>query len=112
MLWMLEGSADAPGWKTLLADAKDDKIDWRLLDRDAFVIVRSDEPPEVYEGMTLCEPADGLYIDQQGNSLYVVNREQVAGPDELIEALGDEARQMYAEVGDPLLVIQRLGKAF
>ncbi len=111
MLWMLKGGNDAPGWKTLLSDAKEDKLDWRLLDRDAFMIVRSDDPPPDYEGMVVSEPVDGLYIDQQGNSLYVVDREQVEGPEALIEALGDEAMKMLEELGDPLAVIQRLGKA-
>lgn len=112
MLWIIEGEHDAPGWKTLLADAKAEKLDWRLLDRDAFVIVEADEPPTQYEGMVPAAPVDGLYIDQQGNHLYIVDRGQVAGPDELFEALGDEAKKLRDELGDHLVALQQLGKAY
>ncbi|MBW2528716.1 MAG: hypothetical protein JRI23_31365 [Deltaproteobacteria bacterium] len=110
-LWLLEGNFDTPGWKDLERDAKADKVDWVLFDRDAFAIIAAQEPPE-YDGFSVREPGDGLYVDQQGNSVCIVDRELVRRPEQVIEALGPKAKELLDELGDPVAVLQRLGKAF
>ena len=110
-LWLLKGDFYTPGWKDLERDAKADKVDWVLFDRDAFAIIAAQEPPE-YEGFTVGEPGDGLYVDQQGNSVCIFDRELLRRPEELIEKLGPEAQQLLEKLGDPVAVLQRLGKAF
>ena len=111
-LWLLKGEHDAPGWKSLTQQAKDAKIDWRLFDRDAWVLLRAPQAPTEYEGMEPSVPPDGLYIDQQGNHLYLVDRTEVPNAEALIEALGDDAQALLTELGDPLTVLQRLGRAY
>lgn len=110
-LWLLRGDFDAPGWKDLERDAKEDKVDWVLFDRDAFALLNADAPP-AYEGFTVSEPPDGLYVDQQGNSVCIVDRKLVRRPEQVIDALGPEAKELLAQLGDPVAVLQRLGKAY
>ncbi len=111
-LWLLKGEHDAPGWRDLEQGAKKDEIDWRLFDRDAWALIRAPEPPTQYEGMVPCEPPDGLYVDQNGNSVCLVNREEVAGPEVVIAALGDKAQAMLEKLKDPIAVLERLGRAY
>ena len=111
-LWLLKGDYDAPGWKPLEKDAKNDEVDWRIFDRDAWVLIRAAEAPTQYEGLEPTEPPDGIYVDQNGNSVCVVDRQEVASPEKVIEALGDEAKAMLAKVGDPVVALERLGRAY
>lgn len=111
-LWLLKGDYDAPGWKPLEKDAKSGTLDWRVFDRDAWALIRAAEPPTQYEGLVPGEPPDGIYVDQNGNSVCVVGGEEVAGPVKVIEALGDEAKAMLEKVGDPVLALERLGRAY
>jgi hypothetical protein len=58
------------------------------------------------------KPPDGLYVSEQGYPIYVVDGKEVPGPDPLIKALGKEAEEMLEQIGDPIAVLQRLGKAY
>jgi hypothetical protein len=111
-LWLLKGKHDAPGWKPLEKDAKDNAVDWRMFDRDGWVLIRAAEPPTQYEGLIPGEPPDGIYVDQQGNSVCLLGRQEVAGPEEVIEGLGDEGKAMLEKVGDAVRALERLGRAY
>jgi hypothetical protein len=111
-LWLMRADHEAAGWKDVERDAKSGALDWRLLDRDAFVLVRGAEPPQGYEGFTVSAPADGVYVDQQGRPVYVVAQHEVAGPEEVIAALGPEAEALLAKLGDGDRVLERLGRAY
>jgi hypothetical protein len=111
-LWLLKGKRSAPGWKLLEEESKADKVDLVIFDREGWALLRASEPPTKYEGMEPTEPADGLYVSEQGYPIYVVDKKEVAGPDPLIKALGKEAEEMLEKLGDPVVVIQRLGKAY
>ena len=110
-LWLLRADPEAAGWKAVQADAKDDKIDWVLFDRDAWVLLRAAAPPS-YEGFVAEKPADGIYVDQQGNSVCVLQGKLVGRPEEVIAALGDDAQKLLDKIGDPVAVLERLGKAY
>jgi len=111
-LWLLKGDYDAPGWKLLEKEAKAKEVDWVIFDRDAWALIRAEEEPTKYEGLTPSEPQDGLYLDHQGNAVAVFEGKLIPGPDALIEALGDEAKALLEKLGDPLKVIERLGKSY
>ena len=111
-LWLLKGTPEAPGWKNLEKDARSEEIDVVLFDRDAWALLYADEAPTKYEGLAPSEPADGLYIDNNGRPCYVVARKEVRGPMELIAALGPEAEALLKTIGDPDIVIERLGRSY
>jgi len=111
-LWLLKGDHDAPGWKALQRDAKEQTLDWVIFDRDAWCLVRAEEAPTQYEGLEPTEPQTGLYMDHQGNSVAVFEGKLVPGPEALIEKLGGEAKELLEQLGDPLAVLDRLGKAY
>jgi hypothetical protein len=111
-LWLLRGDRFAPGWKLLEEESKADKIDLVVFDREGWALMRASEPPTKYEGMEPTKPADGLYVSEQGYPIYVVDGKEVPGPDPLIKALGKEAEEMLEQIGDPIVVLQRLGKAY
>ncbi len=111
-LWLLKGSRSAPGWRTLEGDSKEEKVNLVVFDRDAWAIIKAEEPPEQYEGLVPEEPADGLYVSQQGYPVFVVDKQEVYGPEDVIKALGKEAEELLQKVGDPTVVLQRLGRAF
>ena len=110
-LWLIKADPEAAGWTAVQQDAKDDKIDWVLFDRDAWVLLRAAEAPS-YDGFTVAELKDGIYVDQQGNSVCLVAGEIVKGPEEVIAVLGDEAKQLLDKIGDPVAVLERLGRAY
>jgi hypothetical protein len=111
-LWLLKGERTAPGWKKLEQDSKDDKVALVIFDRAAWALIRAADPPTAYEGLAPTEPKDGLYVSEQGIPIYVVDRKEVRTAEQLIDALGDEAKQLLDELGDPIKVLERLGKAY
>lgn len=70
-LWLLEGPYEAPGWKPLEADSRGKKIDLLLFDRAAWALVQAPAAPDRYEGLPARTPPDGLYLDDQGRTVYV-----------------------------------------
>jgi hypothetical protein len=111
-LWLLKGKLTAPGWQTLEEDSKAKKIDLVVFDRECWALVSAKKGPTKYEGLVPAEPQDGLYVSEQGQPIYVVDRQEVRGPNELIKALGEEAEKKLEELGDPIVVLQKLGKTF
>jgi hypothetical protein len=111
-LWLLTADFDAPGWKQLQADSKEDKVDLLFFDRDSWALLYAEDDAPKYEGMTPKVPQDGMYIAHDGRFIYVVNRQEVLTAKKVIEALGDEAKEMLKKIGDADLVLQRLGRAF
>ena len=112
MLWLLKGGYEAPGWRDLETDAKAGTTDVVHFDRLAWALVNADEPPRVYDGLEPTEPPDGLYIDPNGVPLYLVDRKIVGSAEEVLDALGDEARKLAKELGDADAALQRLGRAY
>ena len=110
--WLLKGNFDAPGWDVLRREYDDEKVEIVHLDPKVWAMVEADDPPTGYDGLTAAEPADGLYLDPQGNALYLVNGAVVRTAEEVIAALGDEASEMFEKIGDAHTVLQRMGRAF
>ncbi len=111
-LWLLVGKWDAPGWANLQKDSKEEKVDIVIFDRDRWALLREDEPPTQYEGLTPTEPKDGMYVSESGYPIYVFDKHEVMTGRELIEALGDDAKAMFEKVGDADFALERLGLAF
>ncbi|MCU0304874.1 MAG: hypothetical protein MUC56_12550 [Thermoanaerobaculales bacterium] len=111
-LWLLRGDLDAPGWNVLRADYKDKKIEIVHLDPKVWAIVEQDEPPSGYDGLTATEPPDGLYLDPNGSPMYLVGGAVVKRAEDVVKALGAEARAMLERLGDPHTVLERLGRSF
>jgi hypothetical protein len=113
LLWLLRGERTEPGWKELEQDSRAEAVDLVIFDRDAgFALVRAADPPDKYQGLVPGEPADGLYVSEQGQPIYVVSRAEVRTAEQLIDALGDDAKALLAQLRDPIRVLQRLGRAF
>lgn len=113
LLWLLRGDRTEPGWGPLEADARSGEMAVVIFDRGAgWALVRSTNPVEQYEGMVSEAPKDGLYVSEQGYPIYIVNRQEVRGPREVIAAIGDKAEKMLEEMDDPDAVLQRLGYAY
>jgi hypothetical protein len=111
-LWLLEGDADAPGWDQLERDARAKKIDVLLFDRDRWALARAEQPPDTYPGLVPRAPADGLYLDHHGRPCYVAGRREVASGRSVVRALGAVAEALLAKLGDPDVVLERLGRVF
>lgn len=110
--WLLKGDLDAPGWNALRKDYDDKKVEIIHLDPRVWAMVEADDPPASYDGLTAVEPADGLYLDPQGNALYMVDGAVVKTAEQVVAALGDDAKTMLEKLGDAHLVLQRIGRAF
>ncbi len=111
-LWLLRGDPDAEGWTRLELDARSDTLDVLLFDRDRWALVRSESAPTAYAGLNPTAPLDGLYLDNSGRPCYVVGRQEVASARSVVKALGAEAEALLAKLGDPSLVLERLGRVF
>ena len=111
-LWLLKGRHDAPGWKQLEADSRGDKIDLLLFDRAAWALVRAPEAPQQYPGLPPEPPPDGLYLDDQGRTVYVAGGREVSGPREVLAVLGPQAEELLRKHGDPDTVLERLGRVY
>jgi len=112
MYWLLKGDLEAPGWNALRKDYDDKKVEIVHLDPKVWAVVEADDPPAGYDGLTAVKPADGVYLDPQGNALYLVDAAVVRTPQEVIAALGSEAAALLEKTGDPLTVLQRMGRSF
>lgn len=110
--WLLKGDLGAPGWNALRKDYDDKKIEIVHLDPKVWAMIEADDAPSGYDGLTAVEPADGLYLDPNGNALYLVNGAVVRTPEEVITALGNEATTLLEKIGDPQTVLQRMGRSF
>lgn len=111
-LWLLRGAHDAPGWNILRQDLKEEKIDIQHLDPKVWALVRADDEPTGYEGLEAVEPADGMYLDPNGSPSYLVRGEFATSAKEVIEALGDDARELLDRIGNAETVLERLGRVF
>jgi hypothetical protein len=112
VLWLLRGAPDAPGWDKLQADSMQQKINVISFDRDRWALIKDEDPPRGYEGLTPSEPPDGVYLDGYGRPVFVLGRREVHSGRVVVEALGDEARQLLDRVGDPVMVLDRLGRSY
>lgn len=110
--WLLRGEHAAPGWNVLRKDYKDEEIEIVHLDPNVWAMIEADDPPEGYDGLASEEPVDGLYLDPQGNALYIVDGAVVRTPEEVIAALGDDAVELNKKIGDAHTTLQRLGRSF
>ncbi len=111
-IWLLKGPHDAPGWVPLEKDARESKIQVLLFDRDAWALVRAPALPTQYEGLAGAQAASGLYLDNQGRNVYVAGGIKVGNPREVIATLGAQAAEMLKQLGDPDLVLERLGRVY
>jgi hypothetical protein len=111
-LWLLRGEPDAPGWDALQADAMAKRVKVLHFDRDRWALVKAADPPGGYEGLDPTEPPDGLYLDNYGRPCYVVGRREVHSARAVVRALGTEAEALLDKLGDPHLVLERLGRCY
>jgi hypothetical protein len=111
-LWLLEGPPDAPGWGPLEADSRENKIDVVLFDRAGWALLRAPEGPTKYGGLVPTAPRDGLYLDNQGRAIYLAGGKEVRGPREVLAALGPQAQELLQKIGDPDVVLERLGRVY
>ncbi len=111
-LWLLEGPYEAKGWGPLEADTKAKTVDMIMFDRAAWALVRAPTAPTKYEGLVPKTPRDGLYLDTQGHPVYVAGGREVATATEVIAALGTQAQELLKKLGDPDIVLERLGRTY
>ena len=111
-LWLLKGPHEAPGWKPLEADARGNKIELLLFDRAAWALVRAPEAPVQYQGLPAVTPPDGLYLDDQGRTVYVAGGVEVRGAREVLATLGPQAQELLRTLGDPDTVLERMGRVY
>lgn len=111
-LWIVKGDHEAPGWQALRKAYEEEQVDIVHLDAKVWAVIRADEAPTGYEGLQASEPEDGMYLDPNGSPLYLAAGEIVPTPEAVVEALGDEARQLMEKIGDAVTVIERMRRAF
>jgi hypothetical protein len=111
-LWLLKAPHEAPGWEALEGDARGNKIEVLLFDRDAWALVHAPEAPTKYEGLVPMAPPDGLYLDHHGRKVYVAGGLRVRGPGDVLATLGQQAQELLQKIGDPDIVLERLGRVY
>ena len=111
-LWILRGAHEAPGWNQLRKAYEDEKVDIIHLDAKVWAIIDAEEAPTDYEDLRAEEPADGMYIDPNGSPLFLVGGTVVTSADAVVEALGEEPRDLLEMTGDATVVLERLGKVY
>jgi hypothetical protein len=111
-LWLLRGAPTAPGWPKLQGDHMAKKTNVISFDRDRWALVKADDPPGGYEGLAPQDPPDGVYLDNDGRPVFVSGNLEVHSGRVVIAALGEEAQTLMDKLGDPVLVLERLGRAF
>ncbi len=111
-IWILRGAHEAPGWNTLRKSYEDEKVEIIHLDAKVWAIINAEEEPSGYEGLSAGEPADGMYIDPNGSPLYLGGGRVLTSAEEVVEALGERAREMFEKTGDAQVTLERLGRVF
>ena len=111
-IWLLRGGLEAPGWRDLERDSKEEVTDVLTFDRAAWALVRAAEPPRQYEGLDPEAPPDGVYLDANGRAVCLVDGRIVPGPEDVVEAMGDEARELMEKIDDAVTVLDRLGRVY
>jgi len=111
-LWLLVGKSDAPGWKVLESDSKAEKVDLVIFDREEWALIRAETPSTEYEGLLPKAPNDGMYVSEQGFPVYIVGQKEVRRPEDVINAVGGRAKELFEEYGDAILALERAGLAF
>lgn len=111
-LWVLKGPHEAPGWLSLESDARSNKLEVLLFDRDAWALVRAKEAPTQYEGLPPAAAEPGLYLDNQGRGIYIAGGKVVKSPGEVLATLGAEAQELARKLKDPDLALERLGRVY
>lgn len=111
-LWILRGDHEAPGWNELRKAYDEKKVEIIHLDAKVWAIIDAEEEPSGYQDLTASRPADGMYIDPNGTPLYLVGGNIVTSAEEVIDGLGQEARDMMGKTGDAGTVLERLGKVY
>jgi hypothetical protein len=111
-VWLLKGTPAAPGWGPLEADSRANKIELLLFDRSSWALVRAPAAPAGYEGLPATTPPDGLYLDDQGRTVYVVGGAEVRSAREVLATLGPQAQELLRKIGDPDVVLERLGRVY
>jgi hypothetical protein len=111
-LWILRGAHEAPGWNQLRKAYEDEEVEIIHLDAKVWAIIDAEEEPSGYEGLSVGEPADGMYIDPNGSPLFLANGEVLTSADAVINALGSEAQEMLEKTGDAETALERLRMVF
>lgn len=111
-LWILRGPHEAPGWNQLRKKYEDEEVEIIHLDAKVWAIIDAEEEPTGFDGLQATDPADGMYIDPNGSPLFLLGGGVVKTAEELIEGLGDAAREMYQKTGDAEITLQRIGRVF
>ena len=111
-LWILRGDHEAPGWQQLRAAYEEEKVEIIHLDAKVWAIIEAEDEPDGYDGLRASPPADGMYIDPNGTPLYLVGGRIATSAGEVIDGLGQEAREMLEKVGDANAALERLGKVY
>jgi hypothetical protein len=111
-IWLLKAPHEAPGWTALEKDARNKTVNVLLFDRDRWALVRAPAAPTEYEGFVATPAPSGMYLDQQGRSVYVAAGIKVHDPREVIAALGAQATELLNTIGDPNTVLERLGRVY
>ncbi|MBW2276883.1 MAG: hypothetical protein JRF63_05285 [Deltaproteobacteria bacterium] len=112
-VWLLKGTRTEPGWKELEKDSRADAIDLVVFDRgEGWALLVADDPPTKYEGLVPEKPRDGLYVSEQGMPSYIVDCKEVRTAEQLIDALGEDAKKMLEQTGDPIRALERLGRTY
>lgn len=111
-LWLVSGPPDEKGWIQLRADHESEVVDVLHLDPGRWALVHADAAPEGYEGLTARVPTDGMYLDPHGRPCYVLGAREVHSARAVLAGLDDSARELLDRMGDPDMVLERLGRAF
>jgi hypothetical protein len=111
-IWLLRGDRRAPGWGSLEAESKAGKADIIVFDRDAWALVRAEEPPQHYDGLTPEVPRDGLYISTTGLPCYIAAGHEAPNARAVLAIMGEAGQKALVEAGDPDEALMKLGLAF
>ena len=111
-LWEVSGDHEAAGWKVLREDYEAETVEIIHLDPHVWAIIERDDAPDGYEGLRAEPVRDGVYIDPNGSPLYVAGGRIVAGPQQVLEALGAKALATAERLGDPDRALEALGRVF
>lgn len=111
-LWFVSGPPGVPGWGALQAAGQREELFVLHFDPGKWALVKAVERPEGYQGLTIREPPDGLYLDNFGRPCYVAGGREVHSARAVVRQLGQEAEQLLERIGDADMVLDRLGRAY